>query len=227
MSLDFNLDLGNDTEERIEAGDRPGAGWYIAELEDVWEDEQNQGVVQFKYKILSSVAGQWDGRALFDRINDPEMAESEDAAKNARRRIKLLAKRLGLIGQDEYGKSDVQKSWLDARGTRVLLEVRKRSWKDKATGEPWEMTGIDFAGVYPLDHPLDKLKSFPAELRGVLQGGAGAPAARATPGANPAPATGGAMASTMAAATAPSPVPPPGPKGAPPPAAPSFDFSDL
>jgi hypothetical protein len=230
MGLEFHLDLDQDSEEKLEAGDRPGPGWYHAVVDDVYEDEKHAGVVVFEYKVLTSIGGLWDGRKIYDRINDPELVESADAATTTVRRIKVLAKRFGLIGKEEYGQSGLQKSWLDTRGQEVLLELKRRSYRDKQTGEPREIVSVDFAGIYPLDYAVERLpKSFPPELRHLLKG---------APGANPllqqaggaaapaAPAAGGAMAATLAAARTPSPAQTPTP-AAPPPAAPTFDFSDL
>jgi hypothetical protein len=222
MALEFTIDLTGDTPETIEAGTQTPPGWYHARLEDIYDDEKTAGVVVFKYKVLSGNGGAWTGRYVFDRVGDPDAAEGENAADFIRRRIKLLAKRLGLL-DDERIKAGGQAelTWYAALNKEVVLNVKRRSYdeKDRATGQKTgnrrEIVGVDFAGVYPIGYPLDKLpKDCPTDMRRLIS---------ATGSADTGPATTAAPAPHRPAAAA----------GATPPAAApraqanAFDFSDL
>jgi hypothetical protein len=200
--MKFRLDFNGDSPESIEAGTQTPPGWYHAMLEDVYEDEKFAGLAIFKYRVLGGNGGVWTGRYVFDRIGDPDLADSKYAADNILKRRKLLAKRLGLVSDEDIlaGRQE-QPEMCDAIGREVVLHVTRRSYpeKDRATGQPTgnrrESVGVDFAGVYPIGYPLDKLpKDCPGDMRQVLSGGNGAaPAAPATP-ARPAPAAARAQA---------------------------------
>jgi hypothetical protein len=195
MPLEFTVDLAGETVESIESGTQTPPGWYSAKLEDVFEDERNPGVVVFKYKVLGGNGGVWTGRCIFDRVGDPDAAEGEAAATFVRRRVLLLARRLGLLDDDRIAAGGQPAlSWYDAIGKEVVLDVRRRSYdeKDRATGQKTgnrrETVSVDFAGVYPVGgHSLDKLpKDCPTDARQLIGGGRpapGTPAARSAPAA--------------------------------------------
>lgn len=218
MPLDFSIDFDeNETPETIEAGNQAPPGWYRAKLEDVHDDEKNPGTVVFQYKVTGGNGGVWTGRNVFDRIGDPDMAEGEDAARFVRQRTKLLAKRLGIITDDEIKPgAQVNKTWYDALGKEVVLHIKLRSYKDKKTGEQKTACGVDYAGVYPLDYDQRKLKGdCPPEARALF-----------TSPPAPAAAAGNAVAKAMRTAAAPIPGSLPAPANRAP-ATPAPDFSDL
>ncbi|HZT79598.1 MAG TPA: hypothetical protein VFA26_05235 [Gemmataceae bacterium] len=200
MPITFRVDLqGTETLDALESGDGPPPGWHRARLEDVFEDKDRQGVVVFQYKGVGGIA---DGRAIFDRLTDPDACDDPKKAEVAGRRLRLLAKRLGLLTETDCGRSDVEKTWYDALGKEVVLHVTRRAYKDTKTGEDKEAVGVDFAGVYPLDYPPDKLpKSCPAEARVLFAAAAAASGATASNPARPLPAA------ANGPAVKPSPVP--------------------
>jgi hypothetical protein len=140
-----------------------------------------------KYKTLGGNGGAWTDRYIFDRVGDPDAADSENAAEFIRRRIKLLAKRLGLLSDERIrGGGQVTLNWYDAIGKEVVLHVTRRSYdeKDRATGQKTgnrrETVGVAFDGVYPIGYPLDRLpRDCPTDMRQLISGGGPAPAAPA------------------------------------------------
>lgn len=177
MAIKFKVDLTNDTPEKVEGGDKPPIGWYMAKLEDVFQDEKDQGVEVHQFVLLEPARG-YEGKKLFNRIYDPEMSENEEQASNAADLVKRLAKRMGLLADGDYGRQ-TDKDFGDCIGNTYLLKVTSATEKtiDSKGKEKYVPTDkfppkIDkFSGVYPLDYPKDKLpKDFPNDLRPFLTG---------------------------------------------------------
>lgn len=156
--MGFRIDLTNDTEETVERGDQPGPGWYLAKLEDVYEDVAKAGATVLKFKIA---VGEYEGRTQFDRLFDPNLADDEKAKKSTQR-IKMVAHRLGLIGEGDYG-GEAEIDFVNAIGWEGFLRIET----NKNSG----YTGIAYNGIFPLDYPKDKFpKDFPEDMNGLRTG---------------------------------------------------------
>jgi hypothetical protein len=175
MGLDFNLNLAGDTPEGLDSPDGLPLGWHPAVLKDVYEDRERQGVIVFQYEGTS---GPLRGRPVYDRLTDPEYAESDGAREFFLKRMKTLARRLGLVSDQEVNaQQTVKKSWYDAIGKRVVIHVEENSYKDKKTDVLKTRNQVAPFGVYPLDYPAEKLpKSCPPDVRALFAGKPGRPA---------------------------------------------------
>lgn len=143
--LQFTLDLGDIKDEaEMERGLRVDPGWYLATCTDAYETKNSSFGLEFTLK---------NGQKITDFLNDPALAESDAAMRVARQHMIVAAKRLGLIGAGNMGQQ-VTLDWTDAIGREVVLHVKANNYKDKNTGLQVEGNPkIDFAGIYPLNHP--------------------------------------------------------------------------
>jgi hypothetical protein len=154
MSEAFELDLTDvQSPEQLEAGPMVAPGWYRAIINDYYEDDNKEDDRVFEILIQG---GTHDGRKLFYRFTRPEHYEDEKKAKTAKRRIGMLASRLGLVKQDDFGK--VTSVDFDAAINReIVIEVITDSYDvvDEITGATVKKTSnkISYAGIFPLDHP--------------------------------------------------------------------------
>jgi hypothetical protein len=163
----IRLNLSGQDKESLERGDNVYPGWYLAELKDVFEDQNKPNTV-FRFAV---VGGAMDGFTVSYWLPSPDSVEDNKRAR-AGRRVALVAKRLGLLNDADYGQPSVEKSWLDALHTQVFLHVTKA--KDG-------FVGIAYDGIYPLDD--DKLpKEFPKELEQHRRAKVGAAAGGPGPG---------------------------------------------
>lgn len=153
----FTVDLTDETPETIDRGRSVEAGWYKCVLDDVYDDSKNGDTV-CEWKVME---GKYRDAKIFDRLRDPALATEGKHAEMSLRRIKVVASRLGLIKTDAYGQqADID--FMDAIGQEAVLQVKHRKYKDK-DGNEQEIDGVDFAGVYPLDH-----EKIPADVRKAL-----------------------------------------------------------
>lgn len=157
MAFDFTLDLGNDNVKNVDAGDRLPAGWYLAVVDDVVEDPKKPNMI-FRFKVQAPA--DFADRTVSYWLPDPTAIDGEGDRKKAENRVKMFARRIGLINDHDLGKDGVAKSWLDTIGTQVFLFCEKSKDSD--------FVGVAYAGVYPLDYGRIEgqafAKSFPASL---------------------------------------------------------------
>lgn len=150
MSLEWDLDLEGWDEEDLEKGGMlKQPGWYQAVVTDISEDSKTAGVVVFTFEVTH---GPHKGSKVFDRLWPPDLAEDADKAEKSRRRAGLYASRLGLL---EGRAGEARKiDWEEALDREVVLQVEVNRYKDKETDQ-WVTNGVklDYAGVYPPDHP--------------------------------------------------------------------------
>lgn len=191
MSLEEEIDFTGYDADKVERGDSLAAGWYKVQVCDVYSDRKNQDAIVFEMQVIE---GPDTGTKLFDRLNNPDSAETDNGRRFAAQRKRLFAKRLGLVA--EFG-APRPVNWLDAIGREIFVQVKERTYKDR-NGEEKTVTGVDYAGVYPLDH--DKV---PEEVRNNYQtpDGMSGPAASTPP--KPRPAGSNGAANSKPAATKP------------------------
>jgi hypothetical protein len=167
MGLNLELDLTETkTREQAEAGDQVPVGWYLADLDDCNEDSSNNG--QFVFEFVAR-GGLYDGKKLFYRFMDPREIEDEKKKRTATNRVQMLASRLGLIREDQFGQPGVTIDFDKAIGRRVVVHVKEQVFDQRdesgnKTGDKRHFTGIDYSGVYPVDHP-----KIPKEVRESLK----------------------------------------------------------
>jgi hypothetical protein len=151
MGTQFTVDLSQDTPETIDRGREVEPDWYAVIVHDVGEDPKN-GAVLFEFKVVAGMEtqGKYAGSIIFDRLYDPDLADTEQKREMAIRRQKLYASRLGLLATDAFGR-EASGDWMDAMGKSVVVRVERRSYTD-SLGEKKEITGVRFDGIYPPDH---------------------------------------------------------------------------
>jgi hypothetical protein len=180
MSFKQEIDLSDITPEQAEASLRLPADWYRAVVHDVLEDAKNQGTLIIEYEVTH---GPFRGSKITDRVWSPDGAKTPEAAKKTLTRQIMVAKRLGLISEADFGKSGVTIDWPDAVGREVVIHTRIREYMDTKGGKQ-ESCELTFDGVY---QPTDE--RIPAKFR---PGSAAATATAETPektaGAKPASA---------------------------------------
>lgn len=149
------LDLEGYDAEGIEKPDGVPAGWYRAVVEDVSKDAQT-GALILRFKVTD---GEHAGQKIDERLWDPKRSGDAAKADVSRKRRALFAKRLRLLGDNDFGKQ-VTLDWWNAVGKACAIQVKERKYKDKDNNEKIARN-IDFGGVYPLDD-----QRVPEEIRG-------------------------------------------------------------
>jgi len=157
------VDLSEDTSEGLEKVDGLPPGWYRVTCMDLSVDARSNALV-LKFEVMD---GEHVGDSISERLWDPKRADDPQKKEMSRKRRLLFAKRLGLIADNDFGKSNVAIPWGDAIGKSVAIQVKERKYKDKDDNEK-VARNIDFGGIFPLDD-----QRVPEELRGVTAGTGG------------------------------------------------------
>lgn len=175
-----DIDFGDLDGEAVEQGGALDVdGWYRAELERL-ELNEKQTSLMFRFRCTH---GPFRGSVSTEFIDLPEWVANDEARDMVARKLACWLHRLGLWDGVKGHKPDMSMP-SPALGAPVVLHIKTRRWKDKKTGAEKSATGIDFAGVFPLDHP-----KVPADVRRTLE----LPAARVqdAPGQQQLPGTDG------------------------------------
>lgn len=145
-----------ETEEALEKPDGVPPGWYRATITDVDKDPKS-GAIILKFEVCD---GEHAGQKIEERLWDPSKSGG-DAKKEdfSRKRRAIFARRIGLLGADDFGKK-VSVDWLKAVGHTVAINVKERKYKDNAGNEKIARN-IDFAGIFQPDD-----QRVPEEIRG-------------------------------------------------------------
>ena len=138
------IDLTGDTKDTVDRT-MPNPGWYKATVIDSLPDEDADAQI-VRYRVTAPT---FIGSVIDDKIFNPEGSKDDAAGEISLRRLKLMLKRLGLIGDSDYGKQ-VEIDWLKAKGRDVVLHLTEREGKGEMAGK--KFVNIDFGGVFPLDH---------------------------------------------------------------------------
>lgn len=141
LNMDFNTsEVKSDSDLNMGRTDLP-EGKYVAEVEKV-EKEHNSKTPCFKFTFLV-VAGPHKNRKVFEKLY---------LSEKANKRVVLFGSRLGLIADKELGQGSVRKSWAQAVGQRVVIDVKHRPY-DANDGSKKIAVGLDFGGIYRLTDP--------------------------------------------------------------------------
>lgn len=151
--IGLDLDLSNDKPADWE-NTEVGPGWYKAVLADVVQNDE-----KYRFELVFTINhGGCANQKQTYFLSFPSHADNPDKAIQ---RVKMIAARLGLLTADDAGKAKTL-NFLDAMGQEVFLQVETSPGKDGKK----DFTGIAYSGIFPLNHPLDKLpKSFPDALK--------------------------------------------------------------
>ncbi len=140
LNFDFNTS-GVKTEKDVDKGRDLPKGKYIALVENI-EKDQNGKTPAYKF-TFAVTAGPYKGRKVFERLFLSEKANG---------RVILFGSRLGLIAEKELDRESVRKSWKDAIGKTVVIEVENRPYDDK-DGNKKTATNLTYNGIFKLDDP--------------------------------------------------------------------------
>jgi hypothetical protein len=145
----FNVNLTGMKPEDLDGGAYLPAGWYKATVSDVAEDNESAATV-ITYQVLG---GKHDGRTIKDRITNPNYQDDDKKRELSVRRAAMMAKRLGILTDEQISQGDVDLEFNNAMGREVLIHVESRKYTDKSGNEK-EAIGLTFDGVYPLVAPI-------------------------------------------------------------------------
>lgn len=160
LNFDFNTS-GMKTEKDLDLGRDLPKGKYVAVVETVEKDQSGTNTcMKFTFGV---VGGPYSGRKVFERLFLTEKANN---------RVILFGNRLGIIAEAELGKPSVRKSWREAIGKKVVIEVENREYEAK-DGSKKTATNLTFGGIFKLDD--EKVADV------VRAAGAGAGTAKAAP----------------------------------------------
>lgn len=146
MAIEFVADFTGVDPDAVDGGNVSRPGWYKAVVLDVGDDPKRDGVTLWTFKVLE---GPFKGGLIYDRLYDPIMAEDTAKAEISTKRLAVYARRLGLW-DGEQKKPRI--NWADALEQEVVLHLTSRKYKDR-DGVEKETTNVEFAGIYPPDHP--------------------------------------------------------------------------
>jgi hypothetical protein len=144
-------DLGAKTAAEVEAGGvLKQPGWYRVVLEDLKPGEQ-PGFEKDLRLIFKVTEGPFKGSIISEFLNYPDNAGNVEKGKKLREKRDIWATRMGLIPKDAKGRGGI--NWSAAIGQEYVIEVTHQTWKADGERKAGEKTGIDYLGVYGLDHP--------------------------------------------------------------------------
>ena len=139
LNFDFNTS-GIKTEKDVDKGRDLPKGKYVAVVENI---EKDHGGKTPAYKFTFAVtAGPYKGRKVFERLFLSEKANG---------RVVLFGSRLDLIAEKELDKESVRKSWKDAIGKTVVIDVENREYDKDGTTKT--ATNLTYNGIYKLNDP--------------------------------------------------------------------------
>jgi hypothetical protein len=200
MGFEIDLDFTGQDLDQLEAGTVSTPGWYRCVVADVADEVNEKNSWNIHYRVTD---GPYTNGVIYDRLYDPTMAEDAAKGETSKKRLGIIAKRLGIWdGKDPKPRINL----VDAVGKECWIRIVERTFKAK-DGTMQKATNVGFADVYPLTD-----ERVPIEIRN--PGAAPATSAKA---ARKAPVTASASAANGKAYTPP-PVPPARPKP---------DYSDL
>lgn len=129
-------------DDKFEQGDVIPDGWYAARVTDAGENYETDAIF-LKYTITS---GPYAGRELTDNLHDPELASDTKKADFMKRKIGLVAKRLGLIGSQDGKQAGVAIEWDAAMGKDCFIKVKTTEGERGG-----KFSNITFDGVFGVD----------------------------------------------------------------------------
>ena len=184
MPLEIEFDATDCTPESLDSAGQVPEGWYPAVLKDIYDDANKPGTTVFEYELTGRG---FAGFKVFDRITDPNFADSDRSAMTLRKKLGNRLKRLGLLTGEEKGPVKIE--LLAALGKPFVLHMERETKEedDPVTGRkvrvPGKYVNISFAGVYPPDYDVKKLpKNTPQEVLSLFSAGQGTAATPSLPG---------------------------------------------
>jgi hypothetical protein len=113
------------------------------------ESGRSDPLLKFTFKVL---AGPLAGRTVCERLC---------LSQKNKPRVALFASRLGLLKDEDFGKSSVKKSWLNVNKQRCIIEVVDREYEKTDGSGEGRAKQVTFAGIWNEDHP--DVKDVPRE----------------------------------------------------------------
>ncbi len=164
LSMDFDT-VAIKSEADISVGNMVADGRYHAVVEKVEKDNGNNPCYKIAFKVIDGTVRGQVNKSITERLFLTEKAKP---------RLMLFASRLGLFGQQDYGKPHVSKNWGSVVGSHVVIEVKTRTYP-KTDGTEGKSTNLSFDGIWKLDDP--KVADVP---KGHVPAAGSAPAAAPT-----------------------------------------------
>jgi len=155
--------------------------WYRVKLIKV-EDNQKSGSKELTFRIIH---GSLTGRIFREFLNNPQLANTAEAAAFAQKKAMCYSSRLGLVSDDANGKQ-VRVAFSTAVGKDFVVHLHTRK------GEKKDFQSINF-DIYPIGHKsikpeiAHKLGLQAAPVAGTATAGGAAGAAVTPPGPTAAP----------------------------------------
>lgn len=142
---EWKVDFTGDKEEDLDRID-PLPGWYRATVAAI-EDDDKSGAQVVHYKITGPA---FAGAVIYEKVWNPENAETEEKAAKTMARAKKVMSRLGLVGKDDLGREKVIK-WDACIGREMVLQVIDDSYEGK-DGKKVAKVSCGYLGMFPTDH---------------------------------------------------------------------------
>jgi hypothetical protein len=171
--LSLEIDLTKIDVTELEGEDYPPPGKYHAQIDDVQRVSDQTSYLKIRFLTLAGTDSSAVGRVFSERFY-----LSDKAVK----RLKVLAYRLGLIGEGDIGTHAVV-NWREAIGRQLVVEVVEGEYTKK-DGSKGVRGQLAFAGFWAVDD--ERVKDVPKDadsLRRATAQAAARPAA-APAGAN-------------------------------------------
>lgn len=163
--MGFKVTIKKDEFETVDAPSRLEPGWYRAILDDAFIPDGKEDYTL----VWKCIHGPFNGAKQHDFVSSPERAASHgDGGEFALKRIKSLAKRMGLVKPKDVDK-EFDAEFSNAIGLEFAIRVVPKTIIDpndphgkKRIPDPTGQTQLDPMGVYPLTHeaipPAERLK---------------------------------------------------------------------
>jgi hypothetical protein len=170
--IEIELPLGNVSVDDLEGESNPPKGKYHAKVVSVRRVADGSPHLAVRLAILAGTNSAAVGMLFTERFY---------LSDKAIKRLAILAHRLGLIGDGDFGGSKTV-DWSAAVGRQLIVEVAEEEYVKK-DGTKGERSKITYAGFWALGD--DRVKAVPRDAAAARN----APAAPVRPKSQPRPST--------------------------------------
>jgi hypothetical protein len=136
------LDLTRDAVDDLDGDGVIPAGKYHVLITGLKRETDGVGCLRYRYQVLAGTVPAAAGASGGERFY---------LSEDAKRRLKILAHRLGLINDGDFGRQ-VMPEWQRAVGRELVVEVKNENFTDKK-GQARVSSKWDFAGFWVPEDP--------------------------------------------------------------------------